>query len=91
VYKSVDVASRDRIRVAFNSCFGYIHRVCSRDHFSHLESSVTGMSLETSAGAQLLTFVYKNLHVCPHSVKAITSLCLFILAVRAVFSVCDGL
>jgi hypothetical protein len=65
VYSSVDVASRSRIRVAFNACLRYIHRVRPRDHIAHLESSVTGMILETSAGAQLLTFVfvYKILHV----------------------------
>jgi hypothetical protein len=63
VYSSVDMAFRSRIRVAFNACLKYIHRVRPRDHISHLENSVTGMSLETSAGAQLLTFVYKILHV----------------------------
>jgi hypothetical protein len=57
------VVSRSRSRVAFNACLRYIHRVRPRDHISHLENSVTGMSLETSAGAQLLTFVYKILHV----------------------------
>jgi hypothetical protein len=49
--------------VAFNACLRYIHRDRPRDHISHLENSVTGMSLQTSAGAQLLTFVYKILHV----------------------------
>jgi hypothetical protein len=63
VYSSVDVASRSRIRVAFNACLRYIHRVRPRDHICHLENSVSGMSLGTSAGAQLLTFVYKILHV----------------------------
>jgi hypothetical protein len=54
VYSSVDVAFRGRIRVAFNACLRYIHRVRPRDHISHLKNSVTGMILETSAMAQLL-------------------------------------
>jgi hypothetical protein len=63
VYSSVDVASRSRIRAAFKACLRYIHKVRPRDHISHLENSVTGKSLERSAGAQLLTFLYKILHV----------------------------
>jgi hypothetical protein len=63
VYSSVDVGLRGRIRVAFNTCLKYIHRVRPRDHIAHLESSVTGMSLETSARAQTLTIIYKILHV----------------------------
>jgi hypothetical protein len=63
VCSSVDVASRSRIRVALIACLRYIHRVRPRDHISHLENSVTGMSLERSAGAQLLTFAFKVLHV----------------------------
>jgi hypothetical protein len=56
MYSSVDVASRGRIRVAFNACLRYIHSVRPRDHISHLESSVTGMSLEISARAQFLIY-----------------------------------
>jgi hypothetical protein len=76
VYFSVDVASRSRIRVAFNACL----RVRPRNHISHPENSVTGMSLERSVEAQLLTFVYKILHVRHPSY--IFSLFLFASSVR---------
>jgi hypothetical protein len=57
VCSSVDSASQGRIGVVFNACLRYIHRGRPRDHISHLESSGTSISLETSARAQFLTFV----------------------------------
>jgi hypothetical protein len=58
-YSTVDVASPNKVRLAFNVYERYLHTFFRKDHISNF---VTGMILETSAKVQLLTLVYKLLH-----------------------------
>jgi hypothetical protein len=58
VYAVVDAASERGLNMAFRACLWYIHSLRRLDHVSHLETSVMGVY-----GIQLLSFLYKVLHV----------------------------
>jgi hypothetical protein len=49
--------------MAFRTCLRYIHSLRRLDHVSHLETSVMGALLADYARIQLLSFLYKVLHV----------------------------
>jgi hypothetical protein len=63
VFTGADFASLRRLGVAFKTCLRYIHMRRRLDHVSHLESTVTGTLLVDNARVQLLSFLYKMLHV----------------------------
>jgi hypothetical protein len=58
-----DAASPRRLNMAFKACLRYIHSMRRLNHVSHLETSVMGASLADYARIQLLSFLYKVLHV----------------------------
>jgi hypothetical protein len=63
VYAGADAASQRRLNMAFRACLRYIHSMRRLDHVSHLETAVMGHSLADHAKIQLLSFLYKVLHV----------------------------
>jgi hypothetical protein len=63
VLTGADSASQRRLGIAFKACLRYIHLRRRLDHVSHLESTVTGTLLVDNARIQLLSFLYKILHV----------------------------
>jgi hypothetical protein len=63
VYADADAASQRRLNMAFRACLRYIHSLRRLDHVSHLETSVMGASFADYARIQLLSFLYKVLHV----------------------------
>jgi hypothetical protein len=64
VFTGANSASQRRLGVAFKACLRYIHIRRRLDHVAHLESTVTGTLLVDSTRIQLLSFIYKILHVC---------------------------
>jgi hypothetical protein len=52
-----------KILFSVKACLRYIHMRRRLDHVSHLESTVTGILLVDNARIQLLSFLYKILHV----------------------------
>jgi hypothetical protein len=62
VYAGADAASQQRLHVAFRACLRYIHCLRRRDHVSHLETSVTGLSLSDYFRVRLISFLFKALH-----------------------------
>jgi hypothetical protein len=62
-YAGADAASQRSLNVAFRACLRYIHSLRRLDHVSQLETSVMGASLANYARIQLLSFLYKVLHV----------------------------
>jgi hypothetical protein len=64
-FTGADSASHRKMGVAFKACSRYIHMKRRRrlDHVSHLESTVTSTLLVNNARIQLLSFLYKVLHV----------------------------
>jgi hypothetical protein len=63
VYAGADVASQRRLNLAFGAYLRYILSLRWLDHVSHLETTVMGTSLGDYAKIQLLSFLYKVLHV----------------------------
>jgi hypothetical protein len=63
VFTGADFASQRSQGVAFKACLRYIHMKKRLDHVSHLETTVTGTLLVDNARIQLLSFLYKKLHV----------------------------
>jgi hypothetical protein len=63
VFTGADSASQRRLGIAFKTCLRYIQMRRRLDHVSHLESTVTGTLLVDNARIQILTFLYKILHV----------------------------
>jgi hypothetical protein len=63
VYAGADAASQRRLNIAFRACLWYIHSLRRLDHVSYFETSVEGASLANYARIQLLSFLYKVLHV----------------------------
>jgi hypothetical protein len=59
VYAGADAATQRRL----NTCLRYIHSLMRLDHVSHLETSVMGALLAYYSRIQLLSFIYKVLHV----------------------------
>jgi hypothetical protein len=49
--------------MAFRACLRYIHFLRRLAHVSHLETSAMGALLADCARIQLLSFLYKVLHV----------------------------
>jgi hypothetical protein len=59
-----DVASQRRLNMTFRACLRYIHSLRSLDHISYyLETSVMRASRADNARIQVLSFLYKVLHV----------------------------
>jgi hypothetical protein len=56
VFTGADSASQRRLGIAFEACLGYIHIRRRLDHFSHLESTVTGTLWVDNVKIQLLSF-----------------------------------
>jgi hypothetical protein len=47
----------------FNSCVRYVHDICRREHGSHLVPNIIGVSLASHLRINLLTFLFKVLHI----------------------------
>jgi hypothetical protein len=56
-------ASQRRLNLVFKACLLYIHSLRRLDHVTHLATSVMGTLLADYAKTQLLSFLYKVLHV----------------------------
>jgi hypothetical protein len=63
LFTGADSASQRRLGVAFKACLRYIHMRRRLDYVSNLESTVTCTLLVDNARVQLLSFLYKILHV----------------------------
>jgi hypothetical protein len=63
LYAGADAASQRRLNMAFRACLRYINSQRRLDHVSHMETGVMGASLADYARIQLLSFLYKVLHV----------------------------
>jgi hypothetical protein len=63
VFSTVDSASQRRLNVALNSFQRYVHDIPRREHISHLEPSIIGVSLATHLKIHFLTFLFKVLHI----------------------------